>query len=106
MKTEIEVGQIWEVITENFLTSGNDDKYKRPTKLRQGEKIEIRYPYAWHFRTEDNFYLHAEPQMILDNCKLIGVIWEKIKWMNQANLEEIVRLRLYDPFIYVVETKK
>lgn len=106
MKTEIAVGQIWEVITENFLTSGNDDAHKRPTKLRKGEKIEIRYPYAWHFRTEDNIYLHATSEMILDNCKLIGVIWEKIKWMNVAKLDEILKLRLYDPFIDVVETKK
>lgn len=89
-------GQIWEVVTENFLTSGNDDKHNRPTKLLKGEKIEIRYPYAWHFRTEDNFYLHAEPEMILQNCRLFGIIWDKVKFNNVAQLEEILRLRLYD----------
>lgn len=95
-ETKITQGQIWEVTTENFLTSGNNDKHKRPTKLLKGEKIEIRYPYAWHFRTEDNFYLHAEPEMILQNCKLFGIIWEKVEWQNKANLDEILKLGLYD----------
>ena len=96
MENKIEVGQIWEVITENFLTSGNDDKHHRPTKIRKGEKIEICYPYAWHFRTEDNIYLHATPEMILENCKLVGIIWQKVKWMNLAKLDEIINLHLYD----------
>lgn len=96
MKIEIKVSQIWEVVTENFLTSGNDDKHKRPTKLLKGEKIEIRYPYAWHFRTEDGFYLHASEEMILENCVLYGVIWDRVRSNNIAKLDEILKLRLYD----------
>jgi len=93
---KIEVGQIWQVITEDFLTSGSQEERKRQTKLKKGEKFEIRYPYAWHFRTVDNFYFHAEPTMILQNCKLVGVIWEKIRFRNNAKLEEILRLDLFD----------
>ena len=93
---KIGVGQIWEVTTETFFTSGNNDKHKRPTKLLKGEKIEIRYPYAWHFRTEDKFYLHAEPEMILQNCKLFGIIWDKVRFGNRANLDEILKLQLYE----------
>ena len=44
-ENKIAVGQIWEVTTETFLTSGDSSKYKRPIKLSKGEKIEIRYPY-------------------------------------------------------------
>lgn len=95
---KIEVRQIWEVITDDFLTSCDKSKYKRPIKLFKGENIEIRYPYHWHFRTEDNEYFHAEPEMIIDNCKLKGIIWERIQWNNKAKLEEILRLRLYDEF--------
>jgi len=97
MEKEITQGQIWEVVTETFFTSGIDDKHRRPTKLAKGEKIEIRYPYAWHFRTEDGFYLHATPEMIIENCKLFGVIWEKVRWQNCAKLKEILSLRLYEP---------
>lgn len=95
MQECIKVGQIWEVTSDDFATSGDKSKYKRPIKLAKGEKIEIRYPYEWHFRTEDKHYLHAEPDMILQNCKLIGEIIERVRSQNIASLEEILRLRLY-----------
>ena len=95
MTNLIEVGQIWEVTTEDFLTSGREEKTKRQTKLKLGEKIEIRYPYSWHFRTEDNIYFHAEEATILQNCRHFGTIIEHVRFQNKANLEEILRLRLY-----------
>ena len=96
---KIEQGQIWEIITENFFTSGEKERERngnRQTKLKKGEKIEIRYPYAWHFRTTDNYYFHASSKMIINNCKLLGKIWGKIRFRNRAKLEEILRLRLYN----------
>jgi len=93
---EIKVGQIWEVTTDCFFTSGESNKYNRRINLKSGEKIEIRYPYEWHFRTEDSHYFHAARQMIIDNCILFGTIWEKVRWQNNAKLSEILRLRLYD----------
>ena len=95
---EIKVGQIWQVTTDNFTTSGDHNKYKRPLKLAKGEKIEIRHPYAWHFRTEDSHYFHADAEMILQNCKLFGEIFDKVRLQNRANFEEILRLRLYDVY--------
>lgn len=97
---DIQVGQIWEVTTEYFLTSTKSRGTPRPVKILKGEKIEIRYPFAWHFRTEDNIYFHAEESMILHNCKLIGKIWPEVKTNNVAKLEEIIRLRLYDKITY------
>ena len=96
---KIRTGQIWEVVTDSFFTSGKDgkDTHKRPVKLAKGDKIEIRFPCAWHFRTEDGFYLHAEPEMIDANCSLIGDILGDIRMRNRANLEEILRLGLYIP---------
>ena len=96
MEKEIKVGQIWEVTTDEFMTSGESNDYKRPLKLAKGEKIEIRYPYAWHFRTEDSHYLHANSEMILQNCRLFGEIFDKVRFQNKAKFEEILRLRLYD----------
>ena len=93
---KIEVGQIWEVITDNFLTSGDDDKKNsRQLKIYKGEKIEIRYPYEWHFRTEKNEYYHAKSEMIINNCALFGIIKPEINRNNKAKLEEIIRLELY-----------
>jgi hypothetical protein len=98
MKIEIKQGQIWQVTTNEFLTSGKDGNktFNRQLKINKGEFIEIRYPFAWHFRTEDNLYLHAEPDMIIENCKHVGDIWEKVRWNNKANLAEIINLHLYD----------
>jgi hypothetical protein len=92
---KIEVGQIWEVVSDCFFTSDKKSEYNRPIKLAKGEKIEIRFPYEWHFRTEDNFYFHAFPEMIFENCKPFGVIMPDVRFNNKANLEEILRLKLY-----------
>ena len=92
---KIKVGQIWEVTTGRFLTSGRNNKYHRPIVIGKGEKIEIRYPYEWHFRAEDNSYFHASEIMIFENCKLIGIITESVRFRNKATLEEIIRLDLY-----------
>lgn len=98
---DMKVGQIWQVTTENFFTSLRNEakigKTKRQIKLNNGEFIEIRYPFCWHFRTTDNEYYHAEPEMILQNCVLVGEILENIRFKNKANLEEIMRLELYKP---------
>ena len=101
MKTEtinynIKVGQIYEVTTEFFLTSGKKNEFKRPVKLILGEKIEIRFPFCWHFRTEDNHYFHAETEIILNNSKLIGLIYEQVRYDNHAKLDEILKLGLYN----------
>lgn len=93
---EIKQGQIWEVVTDNFLTSGDKEHYNRQTKIKKGEKIEIRYPYAWHFRCEDNHYFHADESVIFENCRLYGVIWSNVQFANKARLDEILRLNLFD----------
>jgi hypothetical protein len=98
---EIKVGQIWKVTTETFYTSTKNEKRlgktKRQTRLNNGEYIEIRYPFEWHFRTEDNEYFHAEPDMIYQNCVYAGEILQEVQFKNKANLEEIMRLELYRP---------
>jgi hypothetical protein len=96
MPIKVEVGQIWEVSTDTFFTSGDKDAHKRPTKLKQGERIEIRYPYAWHFRTEDNIYLHCSEEMLIQNAFLFGIIDYKVRQTNKATLYEILRLSLFE----------
>jgi len=96
---KIEVGQIWEVADDNFYATKDIPslKLKRQAKfhLKKGEKIEIRYPYAWHYRAEDNFYAQSDEKYILDKCNYFGKVNEDIRFSNKASLEEILRLNLY-----------
>lgn len=100
---KIEVGMILEVITDNFYASKNfghslnfDLKGRVPKiHLKKGEKIEIRFPFEWNYRTEDNIYFHSEPDYIIKNCKIFGKVLPDVKFKNMANLEEILRLELY-----------
>lgn len=98
MKSEkIEQGQIWEVLTEKFFVNSTKETFEnRKVILGKGEKIEIRYPFAWHFRTIDNIYFQADEDVILKNCKLVGNIWQNVKFKNLARLEDILNLGLYD----------
>ena len=97
---KIEVGQIWEITDDNFFgtTDVNVKNIKRELRfhVKKGDKIEIRFPFAWNYRTECNYYIHSKPEYILDKCKLYGVIKEDIRYNNKANLEEILRLNLYN----------
>lgn len=95
----IKQGQIWQVVTHDFWSSGNGhDANGRCAKinLKKDEYIEIRYPYEWHFRTIDNEYFHAYPVEILKNCRLIGTIKKDVQWNNKAGLLEIINDKLYD----------
>lgn len=98
---KIEVGIILEVITDNFYASkdinSSVDLKGRQARihLKKGEKIEIRFPFAWNYRTEDDLYLHSEPDYLTENCKIFGKILDDVRFKNKANLEEILRLDLY-----------
>jgi len=98
---KIEQGQIWKVTTDTFFTSKLNErrpnKIKRQIKLNEGEFIEIRYPFDWHFRTEDNEYFHAETDMIYQNCVYFGKVTADVWFKNKADLAEILRLELYEP---------
>lgn len=97
----IEQGQIYMVKTYTFAVNQKDIEYdreeiKRKVLLQYGEYIEIRYPYAWHFRTIDNHYFQVGEKDILANCTLIGKVKEDIKWQNQADLRQILDNKMYD----------
>lgn len=80
----VEVGQIWIVIND-FWTSGDKLKLKdRDAKvlIKAGEKLEVRYPYAWHLRTlDDNIYFHISEKTLMDNClgNYILIYLKKVK---------------------------
>lgn len=102
---EIKVGQIWQVIDDEFWSSERSDsshklreEYEKRTimiNLKRGELIEIRYPTEWHYRTIDNLYLHSEPIDILKHCRLYGIINEDIRFNNRLKLKEILEQRVY-----------
>jgi len=93
---KIKVGQIWEVIDNDFWSTGKESvmvgeaRRKASIHLSCGEFIEIRYPFEWHFRTIDNVYLHANPTDILKHCRLYGMIEEKIRFGNRHKLKQIL----------------
>ncbi len=93
---KIEVGQLYKVITDNFITTGKHNNIKRRVFLKKGEIIEIRFPSEWHFRTESAEYFNATPEMIRENCKLLGTIYEPVCFANRVNLADIIRLQLYN----------
>jgi len=101
-KIEVEVGQIWIVESDNMYADFhlppkyNPAKRKALIHIKRGEKIEIRHPYAWHFRTEDNVYAHCDEDVLLKCCILFGTVRQDVAWSNKANLEEILRLDLYN----------
>jgi hypothetical protein len=90
----VEVGHIFEVMTDGFLTS-DKNSIKRRVKIERGERLEIRYPYAWHFRTEKGDYYQCDEDIILLNCKMLGKVFENVRFNNKATLEEIIRIELY-----------
>lgn len=91
---KVSVGQIYEVKTDCFFTSDKNE-VKRQIKINKGEKLEIRYPYEWHFRTERNEYFHCSESDLLDHCTLVGEVLDHVRFTNKARLEEIIRLDLY-----------
>lgn len=97
MKIQIQQGQIWKVLTDDFCTTVESNKFSRPIKLIKNELIEIRYPYEWHFRTLDNNYWHAKPDQIIQHCELFGIIWGNVKFNNKCDLADIIKLSLYEP---------
>ena len=101
MVKKIKVGQIWEVVSDNFYATIGGSQVKDMksrevvTQLVKGEKFEIRYPFKWNYRTQDNIYLSSKPEYISENCKLFGIVKEDIHLNNKASLEEILRLELF-----------
>lgn len=93
---KVQVGQLWKVKTDNFFTTGRHHKVKRPVNILKDEIIEIRFPYAWHFRTIDGEYFNCSEEMLIENAEPYGIIYEKVRFANKANLEQIIELGLYD----------
>jgi hypothetical protein len=99
-KQKVATGQIWQVTTDEFKTSGKHSRkgyMDRQTILNRTEYIEIRYPYEWHFRTcNDNQYFHCTEEMLLENAVLIGIINPDINFANKHKLKEIIINGLYE----------
>ena len=63
--------------------------------VTRGEVIEIRYPYAWHFRNNCNTYAQAPEDILRQNCSFFGVINPDIRFENRLSLNEILSGRYY-----------
>ena len=67
----------------------------RQVIIAKGEIVEFRYSYGVHFRTRDDKYFYVDGKVFNEHCKPYGNVWEKVRWINKANLDEILRLNLY-----------
>jgi hypothetical protein len=66
--------------------------------IKSGEKLEVRYPYDWHLRTEiDAIYIHIDEKTLLENCLLFGKIKEETRTMNVLKLDAIIKDKKYIP---------
>lgn len=99
----IKVGDLYEICSDDFWTSGKSSNKiidgrntTLKTNLKNGEIIEIRYPFEWHFRTVDSKYFHASPEEINKKCKPFGKIKEDTRFKNKMSLKEILEYKLYD----------
>ena len=94
---KIEQRELLEVVTP-FLCNQSSEVIKRKIQLEVGEIIEIRFPYAWHFRTIDNVYLQADEDVLAVNTKAYGRVWENVAFRNQCNLKIILDNNLYEKY--------
>jgi hypothetical protein len=94
---KMEQGQIWQVQSDGCLVKewGVGLKKPRQVMLEVGEYIEIRFPYAWHFRTIEDRYFEASEEMLWGHCKYIGIILPDVQFKNKAKLKEIIELELF-----------
>ena len=85
-------------VTNGFWTSGDDKDYGFKCKrfVPKGAIIEIRFPYAWHFRTENNQYYHATEKTLISKCEFFGSVDEEIKFGNKHELKQILEDGLYN----------
>ena len=100
-KVKAQVGEIYEVTTEIFYPEYRTQHQGKPERdlschVKKGERLEIRYPFEWNFRLEDNLYLNCPEDYLFTHCKLVGHVKDEVRRNNKANLEEILRLGLWD----------
>lgn len=91
-------GSIYTVVRDCFAQEANTGKNQRTKyyKLKEGEKIEFRYPCKCHFRTEDDIYLVLEEDEFEHNTKPFAQIWGNVRSRNQNKLKGILSEKLYD----------
>lgn len=90
-------GTIWFVHTDMIAKSDErNDVNGRRVLIEKGEIIEFRYHSQMHFRTMDGKFYFVDEDNWLKHCVKIGKIWEKVRFENKADTEEIWRLKLFD----------
>lgn len=72
--------------------------FKRSWYVTKNQILEIRYPYAWHFRNTCNTYAHAPEDILREHCSLFGYVDRKVRWENDKKLSEILSQDLFKPY--------
>lgn len=94
----IEVGQLF-IADQSFWTSGEtkDRGSLIKRKIFKGDILEIRYPYAWHFRTVENWYDHVDEKTLIKYCTFYGTIDSDVQFSNKHDLKQILDEKLFRP---------
>ncbi|CAM0048000.1 hypothetical protein VPHK389_0062 [Vibrio phage K389] len=93
----IRVGMLLKVEKSfNVKRNHSNDAFHETVKIRNGSIIEIRYPFAWNFRTECDTYCNATPEAIAKHCTFFGMVTEEVRFGNKHKTAEIIKEKLYE----------
>lgn len=94
-QNEIKHGCIYLTTEDVYVAIATEKHGLRTMIIPQGELLEFRYFSPAHFRDLNNHYFPIDDKQ-LDKLEPVAQIWDKVVFANTANLEDILRLRLYD----------
>jgi len=93
----VEVGQLFRVHTAFFsMIDRIGRKRRQKLEILPGDILEIRYPFEWHFRIDDNdTYAQCSEEVLLSHCDFLGVIDYEVRQNNESPLVEILANKHY-----------
>jgi hypothetical protein len=84
------------IVTETFYAK-DSSRIGRRHEIEKGEIIQFRYQHSAHFRTlKDDKYFVINQETFKSHTEILGTIWSNVESGNQANLNDIFRLKLFD----------
>jgi hypothetical protein len=103
-------GQIWKAQQDVLCYRGSSSKERAMRKVivNKGELVEFRFGVGANFRIDDqgkNLYLFLEEEDFIKNFKLVGSVFEAIRFRNENSMKEIIEARLWGPIKELDENK-
>ena len=90
--------QVWWIEKDMQCVGNPIGKKTRKVTLKAGQPIEIRFSYAWHFRTLNNKYYQVGEDVLRNHCVPVGKIWNDVHFSNGFDLQQIWDMSMFKPF--------